>query len=240
MSLGTLLGIGMGPGDPELVTLRAVSALGRADVVFAAASTKNEYSVSLNIARPYLSPDAEVRRLDFPMTRSRQELEAAWSENADTVAEVLTAGRTAGFLTLGDPLLYSTFGYLMRTLQRRLPDAPIEVVPGITSFQAAAARTKTIMAEAGENLVICSGVDGSGSVNGLVAKADNAVILKTYKRFGDIRDSLRTMNLTGRALFASRIGLDGERLERDIDAVQDRPHYLSLVLLPKQRDEEAG
>ncbi|MGE4297686.1 MAG: precorrin-2 C(20)-methyltransferase [Desulfovibrionaceae bacterium] len=230
---GILYGVGVGPGDPELLTLKAVAVLGRADVIFAAASSKNDYSVALTIAGPHVRPGIPVERLDFPMTRDAAVLEAAWEANAVRVADVLRQGRTAVFLTLGDPLLYSTFGYLMRTLARHAPEAAVEVVPGVTSFQAAAARTRTILAESGENLMIVPGVCGEASLENALDAADNAVILKAYKNFGAIRSVLAARGLAGRSVFVSRVGMADEVVATPLDRAPDKPHYLSLVLVKK-------
>jgi precorrin-2/cobalt-factor-2 C20-methyltransferase len=129
---GTLYGIGVGPGDPDLITLKAVKTLAGVDVVFAAASTKNESSLALSIAGPHLRQGAETLRLDFPMTRDQAVLDAAWQDNARKVSGVLAQGKSAAFLTLGDPLTYSTFGYLLRTLNGLLAEIPIKVIPGVT------------------------------------------------------------------------------------------------------------
>jgi hypothetical protein len=92
---GTLYGRGVGPGDPELLTLKAARILGRVDAVLAASSTKNDYSLSLDIVRPHLRPGVEVIRLGFPMTRDREVLESAWEKNAALAADILKSGRDA-------------------------------------------------------------------------------------------------------------------------------------------------
>ena len=155
---GHLYGIGVGPGDPELLTMKAARILGCVDLILAASSTKNEGSLALDIARPHLSPGAEIISLGFPMTRSGDALRAAWEENARLVLAELEKGRDAAFLTLGDPMLYSTFAYLLRTLRGLAPDQSVTVVPGITSFQAAAAATETVLAEGSENLLVLPGI----------------------------------------------------------------------------------
>ena len=133
--------------------MRAVDVLRRVEVVLAAASPRNEQSLALSIAAPHLPESVHVERLDFPMTRDTAVLEKAWADNADAVRRVLESGRSAAFLTLGDPLIYSTFGYLMRTLLALAPHLNVEVVPGITSYQEAAAKTRTILCEGEENLM---------------------------------------------------------------------------------------
>lgn len=229
---GTLYGIGVGPGSPDLITLRAVSVLRKTRVVLAASSTKNDYSTALEIARPHLPENAEVVRLAFPMTNDAETLARAWDKNARIAAARLEEGADAVFLTLGDPMIYSTFGYLMRTLAALFPHIPVSIVPGITSFQAAAAETRTVLCEKSENFLLLPGVLDASSLRDNLAFADNAAILKAYKTLPLIRAALA--GETGRdALFVSRLGLAGETIT-PVDRAPESPNYLSLVLATKK------
>ena len=235
---GVLYGIGVGPGAPDLITLRAVNALRSVRVILAAASPKNEHSLALSIAAPHLPEDVEILRLDFPMTRDRAVLEHAWAGNARAVAAVLRSGRDAAFLTLGDPLIYSTFGYLMRTLRALDPDLPVRVVPGITSYQEAAAKTRTVLCEGGENLLIVSGINDADRLGQALELADSAVILKAYRNFETITGALRAHGRLGQSRFASRLGLEGEITLRGLENAPEKPHYLSLILAPPRRSDD--
>lgn len=230
---GTLYGIGVGPGDPELITLKAARILGRVDVVFAAASTKNDFSNARDIAAPHLREGCEIVRLGFPMTRDAEALHAAWQENAGQVDEVLRQGKDAAFLTLGDPMLFSTFGYLLRELEVQAPGARVEIVPGITSFQAAAAASRTVLAESGESLVLTSGQADAERFSKLCRLAENAVVLKAYRNYPAIVQMLRDCGPLTKTLFCSRIGMEGERICGDLDQITDTPHYFSLLLVKK-------
>ncbi|HWR03710.1 MAG TPA: precorrin-2 C(20)-methyltransferase [Humidesulfovibrio sp.] len=228
---GTLYGIGVGPGDPDLITLKAVKVLQGVDVVFAAASTKNEASLALSIARPHLHEGAEIVRLDFPMTRDQAVLDAAWKKNADVVAGLLGQGKSAAFLTLGDPLTYSTFGYLLRTLNGLLAEIPVKVVPGITSYQAAAAHTGRVLVESGENLAVVSGVAPEAELEAVLGAAQSAVILKAYKNMPTIRRVLDRLGLTTSSVFVTRLGHEGEQVIQSLDQVPEKPSYFSLILV---------
>ena len=103
-------------------------------MVFTARSSKNDYSIALNTVREHLREDAKVVNLDFPMTKDHAVMQTAWQENAEAVAAELRAGRNAVFLTIGDSLTYSTFGYLLKTLAEIEPEAQVEVIPGITAY----------------------------------------------------------------------------------------------------------
>lgn len=233
---GIFYGIGVGPGDPELISLKAVRVLSGVRHVFAAASPGNEYSLALNIAREHLAPGSAVERLPFPMTRDAAELSRAWLRNAQRVLEVLRAGADAAFLTLGDPLIYSTFGYLARTLRELDPDADVRAIPGITSFQAAAAATGRVLCEAGENLLLMSDLDERAAEEGMLSRPDNIVILKVYRNFHKLRGLLRERGLAGQCTFVSRLGLDGEIICRELDTAPARPHYLSMLLVNKREN----
>lgn len=231
---GTLFGIGVGPGDPELLTLKAARILRETAAVFAASSSKNDYSIAEAIVRPHLPEGTAVTRLGFPMTRDKDALAAAWEANAAAMAAVLAAGRDAAFVTLGDPLLYSTFGYVLPLLRERLPGLPVVVVPGVTSFQAAAAATGEVLAESGENLLVASGVDENGRLERALLASDNAVILKAYRNFPRLRALLGELGLAGRTTFVTRLGHPGEAVERDLAKAPEKPHYLSLCLVKRK------
>ncbi len=147
---GTLYGIGVGPGDPELITLKALKVLQRVPHIFASCSPKNTYSLALDIVRCHLN-GAGIEHLPFPMTKDPEVLQEAWEGNARRVLEVLDTGSDAAFVTLGDPLTYSTFGYLLKTLKRLRPSVRVVTIPGITSYSAAAALTHIPLAEGEES-----------------------------------------------------------------------------------------
>ncbi|MCC8195057.1 MAG: precorrin-2 C(20)-methyltransferase [Deltaproteobacteria bacterium] len=230
---GTLYGIGVGPGSPDLITVRAASTLRKTRIVLAASSSKNDYSTAYAIARPYLPEDARIVRLAFPMTRDRETLARAWEENARTAAALLESGEDAAFLTLGDPLIYSTFGYLMRTVAALYPRIPIAVIPGVTSFQAAAAATRTVLCENGENFLLLSGVRDEARLRDDLRRADNAAILKAYKTLPVIQSALEGAGEDKASLFVSRLGLEGELIV-PADSAPESPNYLSLILATKK------
>lgn len=231
---GRLYGIGVGPGDPDLITLRAVRALGLVDVILAASSSRNEYSLALSIARPHIPEHTRVVDLAFPMTRDAQALRLAWEKNARLAASLLLQGNNAAFLTLGDPLIYSTFGYLMRTLETLAPEIPVTVIPGISSFQAAAAATRTVLCEGGENLLLQAGINSRKRLAEELRMADNAVLLKAYKNLPAIRQAFADAGKSDNALFVSSLGHTGETVNT-LENAPEKPGYLSLILAPKTR-----
>ena len=234
MKYGTLYGIGVGPGDPDLITLKAVKVLGRVAVVFASASTKNRYSLSVDIVSPHLKKDIPLIRLDFPMTRDRAVLQSAWERNAVKVKNVLETGQDAALLTLGDPMTYSTFGYLMRTLKASVPDIPIEVIPGITSYQAGCASSHQVLAEGEESFTVVSGALGAGKLKQVIEHTDNVVMIKVYRNYKEIMETLHHLDLISKAVLVSRCGLDGQEIISNLkDQPGVTPPYLSHLIIKK-------
>lgn len=232
---GVLYGVGVGPGAPDLLTLRAVSVLGKVDVILAAASPRNDYSAALETARPHLRPDVRMLRLEFPMTRDRAVLHEAWRVAAEETQKVLENGENAAFLTIGDPLVYSTFGYLMQTLKQRAPHLPVEIISGITSIQAAAARTGTILCENSESLRIIPGINSREELEKALDDADTAVILKAYRNLPAIVDALRATGRLDSCMLASHVEQPAERLRQGIDLEEGTPPYMSLVISRKPK-----
>ena len=230
---GILYGVGVGPGAPDLLTLRAVKVLGAVDVILAAASPRNDFSAALETARPHVRDDVRVLRLEFPMTRDKAVLREAWRVAARTTQEVLESGRSAAFLTIGDPLVYSTFGYLMHTLAQCAPHLDVQVISGITSFQAAAARTRTVLCENGETLRIIPGINSREDLDAALREADSAVILKAYRNLPAITEALRAAGRLDSCVLASHVEQPGERVRRGIDPEEGTPPYMSLVLSRK-------
>ena len=133
--LGTLYGIGVGPGDPEWITVKGARTLAACRQVFVPRSSDATESVALQIARCYLKPDAVVHELLFPMTTDRGQLHESWQAAARQVLQPLEAGEDCCFLTLGDALFYSTYVFLLDELRRLRPELPIVTIPGVTAYQ---------------------------------------------------------------------------------------------------------
>lgn len=235
---GKLFGIGVGPGDPELISLKAVRVLKAVNVVFAASSSKNDYSIALNIAKTHLSTGMQVIRLPFPMSADRDTVKNAWRSNAERIMEKLALGQDAAFITLGDPLTYSTYGYLIRELKKIAPEVTIETIPGITSYHAAAGLTNLTLAEGEESLLIVSGAQGGEKVRQLAKDVDNIVLLKTYRNFPDIYSALDEAGLVENATGISHCGHPEEKVIPDIsEMLREKPHYFTLLLIKKNKKE---
>ena len=231
---GTLYGIGVGPGDPDLVTLRAVKVLGQVDRVFAAASTKNHHSLAMSIARPHIPDATPVELLHFPMTRDRSETRRAWAANARRIVAELEAGRDAAFLTLGDSLTYSTFGYLMAHVKAAAPHVQVLTVPGITSYQAAASRLNTTLVEGEGSLMVVSGAMGGDRLRSLADKPDTVVFLKAYRNLEDICAALEESGEYPYCVAVKNCGHPTEEIVVNLEELcRQKPDYWTLVIAKK-------
>ncbi|MDL2322251.1 precorrin-2 C(20)-methyltransferase [Desulfosarcina sp. OttesenSCG-928-B08] len=228
---GTLYGIGVGPGDPDLIPVKSVHLLSTLQVIFAAASTKNTHSQAVSIARPHLPESADIRLLSFPMTKSRSEKEACWDANARTIMAEMKKGQDVAFLTLGDPLTYATYGYILKSIQRLGPDLPVVTIPGISAYQAAAARVNQPLVEGEESLLILSGVEGGDHLRKLAASVDNVVFMKTYRNAGDIVDTLEEKGMLDTSVAVVNCGRENEAVLTDIRELKSRNSpYWTLIL----------
>ncbi len=232
-SLGVLYGIGVGPGDPDLLTIKALQILKTVPKIFAASSSKNDYSIAENIIKKHI-PNRKVEKLPFPMCNDRSVLLEAWRKNSNTVLDGLRSGQDCAFITLGDPLTYSTFSYLFKTIKETSPEVKIVSVPGITSFQAAASAANIPLSEGEETLVIVSGAKGGLKLEEAIKTADNVVMLKTYRQFEDIYDTLEDLDMLSRATFVCKIGTEEQTIVYDVTQLKNASTpYLSLIIVKK-------
>jgi len=233
---GILYGIGAGPGDPELIPLKSVRILKDVDIVFAASSSKNDYSIAMEIARPHLGKDIRTIRLSFPMTADIEREKHAWKKNAETVTEYLNQGKDAAFITIGDPLTYSTYAYLVKEIKGLSPNTAINTIPGITSCQAAAALTNTPLTEGDESLLILSGLKEKDRLKNLIGKADNIIFLKAYRNTQEICSAIEEMDLTNKTTGVIRCGLNGEEVVTDIRKMLNKePHYFTVLMIKNNK-----
>lgn len=234
MKTGTLFGIGVGPGDPELIPIKAVRILAMVDIAFTAASAKNDYSLAVEISRSHIPERITIETLHFPMSKNPTIKEKAWHQNAARVADVLESGKNAAFLTLGDPLTYSTFGYLIRHLKAGWPHLSICTIPGITSYQAAAAATNQPLVEGEESLMIMSGVHGGDRLQRMAEEPDNVVFLKAYRNVESICRALEEAGMLPGFTAVANCSTEKERIYTDLKQLeQQEPNYWTLIIAKK-------
>ena len=235
--LGTLYGIGVGPGDPKMITLQAIECLKGLDVIFASKKAEVEESIAHTVVKPYLSSKAEVRFLEFESTYDREAFDARWAENAKEVLKVLKTGRDCGYITLGDPSLYSTFSHLIRNLHKQEPAARIEIIAGVSMVTAAANLLTVPLTIDGETLTfIPSAQIEQARLKELIRDSDNLVFMKIPSDAQELIKSLEEEGLLHHAIWVQKCCLPGQRVMKELSLEtleEDQEKYLSLMIVKK-------
>ena len=212
---GTLYGIGVGPGDPELMTVKAIRTILACDVI-AAPLTNAEKQSALDIARRHVG-EKPVLPLDLPMTREEAVLRKNRVAAAGRIIEQLDEGKDVGFLCLGDPMIYSTYGYIQAIVAGR--GYAVAAVSGVTSFCAAAAALGEPLCEGGEALHIIPAA--YGDLDAALALDGVKVLMKPGKQWRGAREAIKRKAGASKVFLAMRVGMEGERLVRDLPLVAD-------------------
>lgn len=230
---GKLYALGIGPGASDLITVRAARILGKLDVLYAPAGRKGGDSLSLSIVREYLGEQTEIRCTHFPMSADSAEKEAVWDEVAAALTAEVQAGKQVGFITLGDAMLFSTWVFLLQRIGR--PDW-LEIVPGVTSFAAIAARSQIPLAMEQQSLAVVSCTAPEEEIRQALANHQSLVLMKVYGRFARIKALLAEAGLLDKALMMAEATLPGEQCWQQLaDVNDDQPlPYFSTILVNKQ------
>lgn len=233
-----LHGVGVGPGDPELLTLRAARILGRVPVVFHPAAGGEGEGLALGIVRDLLPPNARVIPLPCMSGGGESEVRRGWRENAAIVAATLRAEGEGAFVTEGDPMLYSTFQHLLEALAAQAPDVRIEIVPGVSSVTAAAAAARFPLVRGAERLAVLPAsrvLDGSPEdLLQVLRDYDAVALLKVARVFERLLPVLAQADCE--AALVERCGLPGERIVSDpLRLSGARLDYFSILLLRRRR-----
>lgn len=229
--MAKLYGIGVGPGDPGLITVKAREIIEVADVICVPKAKQDSDSIALKIISPYLKAQ-EILEVTMPMTKDREKLTASWHLAAQKVAEYIKQGKMVVFPTLGDVTIYSTFGYLADELLKIMPEAEIEMIPGVTSFSAAAAKLGIRLAEGSEPLVVIPDAEAV-SIDETLANFSNVVLMKVSAYWDQLKGKISDKNI--KAALVTRIGQEGERVVTDLAALTDKPDYLTLAIVKKNK-----
>ncbi len=203
-----LIGIGVGPGDPDLLTVKAVKAIQSADIIMCPASKEDRPSIALSVVSSLIdkSKNQEIIKLIFPMTKDKDILEQTWKRNAKIMAETVLTGKNVVYLTVGDPYLYSTWIYMHKDLKENYPDMNISVIPGIVSIFTFASKVGVSVAEGAEKVAIIPSCYDLSSVKEIAKHSESMIFLKDGRYFDQVIEVLKESGFPDDSIFA--IGQD--------------------------------
>ena len=203
-----LTAIGVGPGDPDLLTVKAVKAIQNADVIMCPASKEDRPSIALSIVDSIIekSKNQEIIKLIFPMTKDKDVLEATWKNNAKIMGQTTMKGKNIVYITVGDPYLYSTWIYMHKDLELNYPQIEIEVIPGIVSMFTFASKVGVSIAEGAEKVAIIPSCYDLSTVKEIAKNSETMVFLKDGRYFDQVIELLKESGFPDDSIFA--IGQD--------------------------------
>jgi precorrin-2/cobalt-factor-2 C20-methyltransferase len=235
--------VGLGPGDPELVTIKGQRAIQAADVIFAPRSRADEESRALRIAQPWIDPQQQVVPLTLPMVRDAAQAATTYRNVAEQIGHHLAQRGEDGrgvYLLLGDPLLYGTFTYIWGELAAHYPVLTVEIVPGITSFAATAAHVGLPLSMHDERVAIvpASNQIDAAALRPLLESFATVIVMKVGRVLSQVVVALDELGMLDRAIYAEHIGMPEERIVRKVDSLRDyQGPYLSLLIVRQQEEQ---
>ena len=213
-----LIGIGVGPGDPELLTVKAVNAINNADIIMCPASKEDRPSIALSVVSSLIdkSKNQKIVKLIFPMTKDKDILEQTWKKNAKIMAETVLSGKNVVYLTVGDPYLYSTWIYMHKDLKENYPDMEISVIPGFVSMFTFASKVGVSIAEGAEKVAIIPSCYDLSSVKEIAKNSETMVFLKDGRYFDQVIQVLKESGFPDDSIFAigQDLGTDHEIIRK--------------------------
>lgn len=218
-----LYGIGTGPGDPELLTVKATRLIKEASVIFA--PNNKGTNMALDTAKEYIG-DTPVVLIDFPMGKVTRE---DYIKAAEIIFKEIPLGEIGTFLTIGDPMIYSTFIYIMEELEGK--DIEINIVPGIPSFVAAASESKVPLTVKGDNFLLCDEFNED-----LLENVNSISILKTFKNKEELLNKLQENNVD--YTYIKRASMENQQIMKDKEEILEDKDYISLILGRKQQGDK--
>lgn len=230
---GKLYGLGLGPGDPELITLKAHRIMTSAPIIAYPAPDTGP-SFARQIAERYLRPEQVEIPIVMPMRVERYPAQDVYDAAAKEIAAHLDAGRDVAVLCEGDPFFFGSFMYLFERLEARYE---VEIVPGVSSIMAGAAALNRPLTARNDVLSVLPGPLDTETLRARIEASDAVAIMKVGRHFARIRDLIREMGLTDRAGYLERVSLDNERVFPLADVLEDAAPYFSLILIYKGQED---
>ena len=239
--MSQLTGIGVGPGDPDLLTVKAVKAIQDADMIMCPASAEDRPSIALSVVDTLIdkSKNQEIVKLIFPMTKDKAILEAHWKENSKIMAEKVLSGKNVVYLTVGDPYLYSTWIYMHREISKKHPEMKITVIPGIVSMFTFASKVGISIAEGAEKVSIIPSCYDLSSVKEIAKNSEVLVFLKDGRYFDQVIKLVRESGFPDDSIFAigQDLGTDKEIIRKlrlgDVNDDTLTTKYFSILVIKR-------
>lgn len=231
-STGTLYGIGVGPGDPQLLTLKALNRIQSVPVVAAPYADREKDSIALNTVQAFLSEDTEILKLHFKMVKDQAVRQQYRQKAAEKIAAYLETAQDVAFLSEGDVMLYSTFAYMLRLLAERYP---IEVVPGISSILASAADTGVPLTINEQRLIVLPAThENMDSMTEIISTYDTVVMVKIHTVIEEISTILNQIGILHNSIVIEKASLQSGKIHREIDAIKNGqlPYMSQLIISP--------
>lgn len=235
--IGTFYGVGVGPGDPELLTQKAVRVLGDVNWIFHPYDNPDGTSFAKRIVAPLGLPEAKFKAIHLTMSRDRSKDLQTYEVAADAIFAELRVGRSVAWITQGDPFFYSTFMYLYEQMRQRYPQVSIEVVPGVTSPSAASARAGVPVARLHDKVAVVPATYGLDALPRLLDEFATVFLMKVNRVFDPLLEVLASLPTPVRAVYLERVGTAEERMVTDLETLRGQKlPYFSLVLLRRHQD----
>jgi len=224
--LGKFYGIGVGVGDPENITVKAVKRLHEVDVIVLPEAKSGEGSTAFNIVKEYVKPDVEQLFLEFPMIKDVEARKVFRKNNAGKINVELEKGKKVAFLTIGDPMTYSTYTYVLEHIS---DDVEVETIAGITSFNSIAARLNIPLMIGDEDLKVVS-VNRKTDIYKEIENNQNLVLMKISRDFEKIKKAIIETGNKENAVIVSDCGKENEVVYWDIESVEEVPYFSTMIL----------
>ena len=226
MKEGKFYGIGVGVGDPENITVKATKRLHEVDVIVLPEAKSGEGSTAFNIVKEYVKPDVEQLFLEFPMIKDVEARKVFRKNNADKINVELEKGKNVAFLTIGDPMTYSTYTYVLEHIS---DDVEVETIAGITSFNSIAARLNIPLMIGDEDLKVVS-VNRKTDIYKEIENNQNLVLMKISRNFEKIKKAIIETGNKENAVIVSDCGKENEVVYWDIESVEEVPYFSTMIL----------
>ena len=222
--------IGTGPGDSTLVTIKAVNTIKMLDILYTPEPKKGGDSLALSIVKEYVPDTVEIKQRHFPMNNDSVEKMASWDAIAAEIKDDVKAGKEVGFITLGDPMIYSTYVYIM---ERLMDEIEVETIPGISSFSNIASNQNFPLVMDTDPLMVIPCTMEEEKIDAALQTYDCFVLMKVYKNFKEIVQKLEKYDLIDSAILVSNSSQEREVVYKDLRDVhlQEKISYFSTILV---------